>query len=275
MKHPSHVISTIKHPTVAAARRSLGQMGGQPATAFLAEGPEMVLQALAARAPIEAVFCLHPVQEAEEAVSRSARQAGVECHSVTRAVFSRILGLGYETAARVLATVSAKPLQSAEAMALVDNDACILVGEKIQDPRNVGVLIRTADAMALTMAAFSKGSADPYSRASVRSTTGSIFRVPLVVDADIARFITALKGKSVRIIGTSAHATTPCSEADLSRPCAILLGNETAGLSAEAKEACDVVVSIPMYGGAHSFNVTVAAGIVLYEVARQNARRSG
>jgi len=275
MKQPSHVISTIKHPAVAAARQSLGQMGGQPATAFLAEGPEMVLQALASAAPTEAVFCLHPIQEAEEAVSRSAREAGVECHLVTRGVFSRILGLGYETAARVLATVSEKPLQLAEVMALVDSDACILVGERIQDPRNVGVLIRTADAMALTMAAFSEGSADPYSRASVRSTTGSIFRVPLVVDADIVRFITALKGKSVRIIGTSARATTPCSEADLSRPCAILLGNETAGLSAEAKEACDVLVSIPMYGGAHSLNVTVAAGIVLHEVARQRPRGSG
>jgi TrmH family RNA methyltransferase len=192
---------------------------------------------------------------------------------VTKGVFSRLMGLGYETSARIVATVRATPLRISQALALIDDDSCALIGERIQDPRNAGVLIRTADALGLEWAAFSRGSIDPYSRPSVRSTTGSMFRVPLLVNADIASMVEALKEKSVRVIGTSAHAATACWDADLSPPCAILVGNETSGLSEEARAACDLLVTIPMRGEAHSFNVTVAAGIVLYEAARQRAGR--
>jgi len=199
---------------------------------------------------------------------RRSHEAGAECHQVTKGVFFKILGLGYETSERVLAIVR-RPSWP-DAADLLKGNACALIGERIQDPRNVGVLVRTADAFSLPCVVFSADSADAYSRAAVRSTTGSIFRVPLTVAASLPEYLRRLKSRSIRLIGTSANADAPCAEADMSGPCAILLGNESEGLSREARKLCDVVVSIPMSGGAHSFNVTVAAGIALYERQRQN-----
>ena len=76
----------------------------------------------------------------------------------------------------------------------------------------------------------------------------------------------------MRVVGTSAHADVACWETDLSPPCAVVVGTESTGLSDAAAEACDLLVSIPMCGSADSYNVTVAAGVVLYEVMRQAAR---
>jgi TrmH family RNA methyltransferase len=149
----------------------------------------------------------------------------------------------------------------------------VLVGEDIQDPRNVGVLIRTADAWGLPCTVFSQPSADPYCRASVRSSTGSVFRVPVVVAAQLAAYLERLRSRGLRVIGTSAQAPQRCWDTDLTGPCAVVLGNESAGISEEVRAVCQEVVSIPLRGGAHSFNVTVAAGILLYERDRQAQRR--
>jgi len=271
---PEETISSIKHPVIAAVRRSLGQVGGGRATAFLVEDAKMVSQALAAGAPLGTVLYVDSAEQPEgEGLAKTARQAGVECHRVTRGVFFRVLDLGYETATRVLATVRVEPLPPGQVGELVDQDACFLVGEQIQDPRNVGVLIRTADAFGVRAAILTADSADPYSRASVRSTTGSILRVPLLLADSLPEVLGALRTHGVRMIGASARAATACWDADLSPPCALLLGNESTGLSPEAQSACDLLVTVPMQGEASSLNVTVAAGALLYEVARQRVFR--
>jgi TrmH family RNA methyltransferase len=261
------VITKLKHPAVTEARRRLGQLGRNEPTAFVADGHNLVSQALDARALIDALFFLDPVEGAEADLLRAAAESAVQCHIVSKGIFFRTLGLGYETSVRVLAVVSRPPF--GDPVELVGGDGCLLVGERIQDPRNVGVMIRTADAWGLACCVFSRDSADPFSRASVRSTTGSVFRVPLSLSDRLAEDLERLKARSVRVVGTSAHAGKPCWEADLTGPIATVLGNESSGLSAETADACDELVAIPMQGGAHSFNVTVAAGIVLYERARQ------
>ncbi len=217
-------------------------------------------------ARVEAVFLLDPPAGEAEALTRQAKDAGAPCHVASRGVFFRLLGLGYETSIRALAVVARRPADGLPPSA--GDDWCALLGEGIQDPRNVGVLVRTAEAFALSGVAFTADSADPYSRPAVRSTTGSIFRVHLSLPPDAADALAPLGG-SVRIIGTSAGAERPCWRADLTGPCVIAVGNETTGMSGALRAACDEVVTIPMPGGAHSFNVTVAAGIVLYERARQ------
>ena len=272
MNAHDEIISSIKHPAVVGARKGLGQLGKRRPTTFLVDGHHLVSQALASRAPIEAAFFLHPVEHTEERdLLEHARRAGVPRHLVSRGVFFKILGLGYETAVRVLAVV--KRPASASPAEFVTGEACLLVGERIRDPRNVGVLVRTADAWGLPGAVFSEDSADPYSRGSVRSSTGSIFRVPVGLAAHLVECLEGLKAKSLRIIGTSARAAVPSWQADLTGSCAIVLGSEAEGLSPEVFEVCDDLITIPMAGGARSLNVTVAAGIILYERARQRRAR--
>ncbi len=269
----SEVISTLKHPAIVAARRALGQAGREGATAFLADGARLVSHAIRSGAPVESIFFLHPIAGPEEEVLyAAARGAGAACHLVTKGVFFRLLGLGYETSVGVLAVVR-RP-DSADFARLARGDVCVLVGEQIQDPRNVGVLVRTADAWRTACAVFTSDSADAYSRAAVRSSTSSIFRVPLAVVPDLAACLSVLKANGLRVVGTSAHAARPCWDADLTAPCAIVVGNESVGLSDAARKACDETVTIPMGGGAESLNVTVAAGIMLYERARQRAAAS-
>jgi tRNA G18 (ribose-2'-O)-methylase SpoU len=259
----TEIIESIKHPAVVAARKS----GGPGADNFLIDGHRLVARGLAAHAAVDALFFLDPIAGEEATLLERARRAGIAHYLVRKGVFFKILDLGYETSVRVLATVKRPP--SADLAALVGPDSCVLVGESIQDPRNVGVMIRTADGWRGACALFSADSADPYSRACVRSTTGSIFNVPLALSADVPKYLEKLKSKSLRIIGASAHAKIPCWEADLAGPCAIVLGNETTGLSAQTAAVCDLMVTVPMSGGAESFNVTVAAGMLLSERARQ------
>jgi len=265
----SEVIDRIKDPAVVEARRSLGQAGTGRAEAFLADGSSLTAQALDAGAPVEALFFLDPVEDTETAMLESASRRGIACHRLSRGVFFRLLGLGYETSVRVLAVV-ARPRRS-DPLELLADGGCLMVGERTQDPRNVGVMVRTADAWRLAGCLFGGDSADPWCRASVRSTTGSVFRVPVTLTENLGNDLERLRERSVRVIGTSAHADVPCWQADLTGPCALVFGNETTGLSEEAAAACDTLVNIPMEGGAHSFNVTVAAGIILYERARQRS----
>jgi TrmH family RNA methyltransferase len=270
VQNQAGVISSIKHEAVVEARRGIGQIGDGKATSFLVDGINLASQALNSGAPVETFFFLSPVScHDHTALLSSARAAGVECHRLNKGVFFRLLGLGYETSSQVLAIVRAEPVAPDRIISELKEDTWLLIGEKIQDPRNVGVMIRNADATGVSYAAFTSESASVYSRQSVRSSTGSIFRVPLTVIESEVEFLKALKERNVQLIGTSARATVPYWKADFARPCAILFGNESEGLSEEAKSLCDLSVGIPVCGGASSFNVTVASGIVLCEAARQ------
>jgi len=261
-------IDSIKHPAVADARRDVGEFRAADATAFLVDGYRLVSRALEADIPIGKLFFLEPVEGPKHTrLWKRALEKGIRPMLLTRGVFFKVLALGYETSVRVLATVGRPP--SADATRFVGPGACLLVGEQIQDPRNVGVMVRTADACGAPCAVFTRDSADPWCRAAVRSSTGSIFRVPLALTANLAEYLTVLKGQGVRVMGTSAHAAEPCWEADLTGPCAVVLGNESVGLSDAVREVCDAFVTIPMKGGAESLNVTTAAAVLLYEALRQ------
>ncbi len=261
------VISSIKHPAVAKAKADLTGIVGKWHDTYPVEGHGMLKQALAAGVQLEQVFFREPVDSADlQAVAAQLRSLGIPYYRVTPGVFSRIMALGYGTSIEVLATARPGRVDLEE---LRGKCAIVLAGECIQDPRNVGVLIRNADTWGVGLAIFGD-SADAYSRASVRSTTGSIFRVPVMQAQDLLPAIAALKSMGYRIIGSSAGAKTPVWQACLSPPCVIVVGNESIGLSEALRDQCDDLVKVPMYGGAHSLNVTVAAGVLLYEATREN-----
>ena len=134
-----------------------------------------------------------------------------------RGVFFRLLGLGYETATRVLTLVKIVRTPVAELLASASEERCLLIGERIQDPRNVGVLIRTAEAWGLKAIAFTEGLADPFSRASVRSTTGSILRVRVTTGVETGELLRGLRDRGVRLVGSSAGAETPSWSVDSRR----------------------------------------------------------
>lgn len=261
-------ITSIKDPAVVEARRAVAPGGAS----YLVDGAGFALQAIEADATVQTLFLLAGADDEEtSALIAACRQRKIRCVTLSRGVFFKVLGLGYETAVGALAVI-AKPTPATMPQALAEN-FCLLAGETIQDPRNVGVIVRTADGMGPAATAFSADSADPYSRAAVRSSTGSIFRVTPALPTDLPGYLARLRAMGARVIGTSAAADKTCWQADLTGRVVIAVGNETKGMSEAMRNECDEVVTIPMSGGAHSFNVTVATGILLYERTRQMGKR--
>jgi TrmH family RNA methyltransferase len=145
----------------------------------------------------------------------------------------------------------------------------VLVAVGIQNPGNLGGLLRTAEAAGATGAILTEGTADPFSWKSLRGSMGSAFRLPHLRALSVRSALALLKAQGISTAAAYATASVRYDEANLGGPTAFLFGNEGSGLPSEIMQAADQRVGIPMQGGVESLNVSVAAGILLFEAARQ------
>jgi 23S rRNA (uridine2479-2'-O)-methyltransferase len=138
-------------------------------------------------------------------------------------------------------------------------------------PGNLGTLVRSADAFGASGVVVTGHAADIYDPRTVRASTGSLFTLPVVHASSAADVLGWLEQHllDLRIVGTDECGTTTVDRQDLRGPTAIVVGNETTGMSAAWRSACTDVVSVPIGGGASSLNAATAATVVLYEAARQ------
>ena len=144
----------------------------------------------------------------------------------------------------------------------------------LQDPGNVGTIVRSAEAFGATGAVTTRGSADPWSPKAVRASAGSALRLPLLRGMAVPVLLAQLRVADVKIVVASSHATAETDEgsfraADLHDSVAIFIGNEGAGLPQEIEHAADARIAIPIAESVESLNAGIAASIVLYEAARQ------
>ena len=143
-----------------------------------------------------------------------------------------------------------------------------IVLDRLQDPGNIGTILRTADAAGYELAIVMKGTADVFSPKAVRAATGSLFRMPVVfMDSahELAEF-TRAAGK--KLVATCFDTDRYYYDEDLKKNIALIIGNEGNGISGELIEGSDVKIKIPMYGNIESLNASVAAGILMYEAVR-------
>lgn len=143
--------------------------------------------------------------------------------------------------------------------------ALIAVG--IQDPGNLGTLIRTADAAGVDTVYYCRGTVDPYSPKAIRATMGSIFHLP-VLRADLTELTQGLKDRGVKVLATALGGRSLYQQS-LKEPVAWMMGAEGLGLSEEEKALADELVEIPILGQAESLNVAAATAVCLYETVRQ------
>jgi TrmH family RNA methyltransferase len=148
----------------------------------------------------------------------------------------------------------------------------VLVGVAIQNPGNVGALLRAAEAAGATGAYFTAGSADPMSWKALRGSMGSAFRVPHVAGLDATDALARLSARGVTTVAATGMDGDRYDGVDLAGPVALLLGNEGAGLPADLVARADRRITIPMAAPVESLNVAVAAGILLFEAGRQRRR---
>ncbi|MGL4451444.1 MAG: TrmH family RNA methyltransferase [Sarcina sp.] len=152
-----------------------------------------------------------------------------------------------------------------------DGDIVVLV-DKVQDPGNMGTIIRTAHAVGAAGIITTKGTVDIYNDKTLRSTMGSIFYLPVIEDDNLEK-INELKNKGFRLVVSSLQGKNDFFNEDLSGKTIIAVGNEGNGVSDEIYEISDIKVKIPMPGNAESLNVAVATSVMLYEKIRQNINK--
>jgi RNA methyltransferase, TrmH family len=145
----------------------------------------------------------------------------------------------------------------------------IVVAVGLQDPGNLGGVLRSAEAAGATGAYLTAGTADPFSWKALRGSMGSAFRLPHVRGLPAEEALRRLRARGVFVLATAADGDVPYDRVDLRRPVALLLGREGAGLPEAIVAQADERLAIPMGGGVESLNVGVAAGVVLFEAARQ------
>lgn len=145
----------------------------------------------------------------------------------------------------------------------------LVVVDGIRDPGNLGTVIRTADAAGATAVALLEGTTDLYNGKTLRSTMGSIFHLPVQKDLTVQELQAFLAEYKLYLVAADSAGGIPYHAAPMSGPLAIAVGSEAEGISVELRQAASQRVTIPMPGRAESLNVSVAAGILLFEAVRQ------
>ena len=238
-------------------------------TAFLVEGPHLLEMAANRGIQISEVYVTNAFLSKKEHrlfLHRMDRIAG-EIFEVSDQVMARITDTGSPQG--ITAVVSCRPVKPGELT--LRYPSLIVVIDGIQDPGNLGTIIRTADAAGADAVFLLPGTCDAFMPKVVRATAGSIFNIP-VVSAEPDIFMAWLSEKKIVLAITAADAEADIYSADLSMPLAITFGNEACGVSSLLRKAADRSLRIPIFGKAESLNVATSAGICLYEIVRQRQR---
>jgi TrmH family RNA methyltransferase len=149
----------------------------------------------------------------------------------------------------------------------------LIILETLQDPGNLGTILRAGEGAGVTGVIMNEESADVYNPKVIRSTMGSIFRVPFFVTPDLRGTIRDIRKRGVRIFAAHLHGTANYEDMDYREPSGFLIGNEAAGLTEETASLADARVIIPMAGRVESLNAAIAASVLLFEAARQRRNR--
>ncbi len=177
-----------------------------------------------------------------------------------------------QTPQGVLAVV--KTLDWQEEAFYTEKDALLLVLENLQDPGNLGTILRAGEGAGVSGVIMSRETVDIYNPKVIRSTMGSIYRVPFVTAEDLGTVLEGCREHGIFSYAAHLEGSINYEAADFRKPTAFLIGNEAAGLSDRISAAADFLVRIPMKGSVESLNAAVAASIFMYETARQRRAES-
>lgn len=243
-------ITSLKNPKVTAWKALKDRKGRRESGCFLVEGRKMVEEALKSAFDVEAVLV-------QEGVSFP--------DGLTMPV--------YELPAHVLAAVcdTKTPQGIAAVVRMKEQSALgkhIVVLDGVQDPGNVGTIIRTADAAGLDGVLLSNQCADVFSPKVLRATMGSIFRMNLRTTDDLPGELTKLREKGYSILSSQLDGTPFYEREKVAEQFALIIGNEGNGVSEQVQQTATHRVRLPMRGGAESLNAAIAAAIMMYELMR-------
>lgn len=212
-----------------------------------------------------------------QAAIAEARKAGIEIQAANRARLTQISGearnQGIVAEVRRSTVMDEAGLRTMieERLQSDDGSLVLLLLDGVQDPHNLGACLRTADAAGVDAVVVPRHGAAGLGPTVSKVAAGAAEQLPFVPVANLGKVVQWLKEYGVRCIGTSDSAECSLFDADLSGSVALLMGREHTGLSKGIASRCDQLVSLPMLGVVSSLNVSVATGVCLYEIVRQNS----
>jgi TrmH family RNA methyltransferase len=266
-------ITSRQNPLVARYRAAAR---GDADALLLLDGPHLVAEALDAGIRVREAA----VGDAADDASHAPRRADL------RALIARLTEAGIDVIAASAAVMNViSPVRSASAIvALADRPSLngagmyaggtplVVVTVDVQDPGNLGAIVRVAEAGGATGVVAAGHSADPFGWKALRGSMGSALRVPVAVREDAVQALADARRYGCRVVATVPRGGRPLFEIDLTMPAAVLVGGEGPGLSAAIVDAADDCVTIPMQPPVESLNAAIAAALIVYEARRQRAR---
>ena len=228
---------------------------------FLVEGFRFAEEALDSDFEVMQIFIsARGESKYENSLLKDKLQKNTKVYSISDSLFKTICDT--DNPQGIIAAVKNKPVD------IKYNNGFYMLADKIQDPGNMGTIIRTAHAAGALGVIITKGTVDIYNEKTLRSTMGSIFKVPVIEDKDLS-LVKELKDAGFKLVTSSLDTDKNFYDIDLKEKIIISVGNEGNGISEEIYNLSDLKVKIPMPGGAESLNAAVAASIMMYEVIRQ------
>jgi len=231
---------------------------------LLLDGEHLVTDARAAGVRIEQVAVTEDARQRVPELVESVERSGADVVVVTTAVMAALSPV--RTPSGIIAIASRNPLDPARVF--TDHGARVIALVDVQDPGNVGAIVRAAEALGATAAVVSGASANPFSWKALRGSMGSTLRLPVLAGLSPESVVQCAKKNGLRTIASTAREGAAPSEADWSGRLVVFVGGEGPGLSEQFVSSCDARVTIPMRPPVESLNVAVSAALLLYEAQR-------
>lgn len=232
---------------------------------FLLEGPQGLKEALERPKLIEKLFATENFEQKHPELISRARDSRVNVNLVSESVLKELS----DTTTPQGVVAVCQQFHVAVDDVLASKPKLVAFLAQIRDPGNAGTVLRAADAAGADAVVFSKGSVDIYNPKVVRSTTGSMFHLPFVIDADIPSSLGKFKQAGLAVLGADVAGNSLASldSAELAKPTLWLFGNEAWGLEPEVSALADKLVQVPIFGAAESLNLATAASVCMYASA--------
>jgi TrmH family RNA methyltransferase len=265
MGSPDRVTST-KNPLV---RRFRAAAQGEDPRVVVADGLRLAQEALAAGLkPLEFAWSakLQQRPDGEELLARL-QHTGATGQPCSDHVLERVSHLNTHQG---IVVVAQRPRIRLEDL-VAEEAPLLVVAAKVQDPGNLGALVRTAEAAGATGLLALTGSANPYRDKAVRGSMGSVFRLPTVAGVSIEAAVALLGQSNVRVVVAERNTGKMFWDTDLTGPVALIMGNEGGGVPSAFADIAAARVTVPIQGAVDSLNVAVAAGVLLFEARRQRS----
>jgi len=262
------ILTSTKNPLIKQVRKLHSAKERNKQNMLLLEGTNLVNTALQVDYKLDIIFYTDHWQVNHQLLCRIIAEKEVRTQLVSPEVLATIA-----TTVSPDGVVAIAPRSVAQIPNIAQTNLSIAL-DRLQDPGNLGTIIRTAAATRVNGLWLSENSVDIYNPKVLRSSVGEWFKVPMGTHQNLAKLIQQHQQANVQVVATTSQATKTYWDTDFTRPTLILLGNEGSGLSSDLLEIADEQVTIPLSNKVESLNVAVATALLLYEAQRQSISKN-